>query len=94
MVGYPGETYATIETTFQWALSLPLDDISFTIPYPLHGTRLFEKVFNVQTAIDWQYENENRITYQSEFDESYLKARIAEVTAQFATRKGFRAPAE
>jgi len=87
MVGYPGETYETIETTFQWALTLPLDDISFTVPYPLPGTRLFEKVFNVQSEIDWQYENENRITYQSEFDESYLRTRIAEVSAQFTARR-------
>ena len=87
MVGYPGETYETIETTFQWALTLPLDDISFTIPYPLPGTRLFDKVFNVQTEIDWRYENENRITYQSEFDESYLRSRIAEVSAQFTARQ-------
>jgi len=87
MVGYPGETYETIETTFQWALTLPLDDISFTIPYPLPGTRLFDKVFNVQTEIDWKYENENRLTYQSEFDESYLRSRIAEVSAQFTARQ-------
>lgn len=87
MVGYPGETYETIETTFQWALTLPLDDISFTIPYPLPGTRLFEKVSNVQSEIDWQYENENRITYQSEFDESYLRTRIAEVSVQFNAKR-------
>jgi anaerobic magnesium-protoporphyrin IX monomethyl ester cyclase len=30
MVGYPGETSETIETTLEWALSLPLDEISFT----------------------------------------------------------------
>ena len=87
MVGYSGETYETIESTFQWALTLPLDDISFTIPYPLPGTRLFGKVFNVQSEIDWQYENENRLTYQSEFDETYLRTRIAEVSAQFIAKQ-------
>ena len=90
MVGYPGETYDTIETTFQWALTLPLDDISFTIPYPLPGTRLFEKVFNVQTEMDWQYENENRLTYQSAFDQDYLRTRIAEVSAQFHAKHSRR----
>ena len=93
MVGYPGETYDTIETTFQWALTLPLNDISFTIPYPLPGTRLYEKVFNVQTEIDWQYENENRLTYHSEFDQEYLRTRIAEVSAQFAAKHSRRRPA-
>jgi anaerobic magnesium-protoporphyrin IX monomethyl ester cyclase len=89
MIGYPGETYASIETTFQWALTLPLDEISFTIPYPLPGTRFFEKAFAVRNETDWQYENENRFVYRSDFDEDYLKQRIAEVYARFvAGRKG------
>ncbi|MBP1752038.1 MAG: Radical domain protein [Geobacteraceae bacterium] len=89
MIGYPGETYASIETTFQWALTLPLDEISFTIPYPLPGTRFFEKAFAVRNEADWQYENENRFVYRSDFDEDYLKQRIAEVYARFvAGRKG------
>jgi anaerobic magnesium-protoporphyrin IX monomethyl ester cyclase len=89
MVGYPGETYDSIETTFQWALTLPLDEISFTIPYPLPGTRFFEKAFAVLNEADWQYENENRFVYHSDFDEDYLKRRMADVYHQFeAGRKG------
>lgn len=83
MIGYPGESYASIETTFQWALTLPLDEISFTIPYPLPGTRFFEKAFHVCNEADWRYENENRFVYRSEFDEDYLRQRIAEVYARF-----------
>lgn len=89
MVGYPGETYLTIEKTFHWALTLPLDEISFTIPYPLPGTRFFEKAFAVRNMVDWQHENETRFVYHSDFDEDYLKQRIAEVYALFeAGRKG------
>ena len=89
MIGYPGETYASIETTFQWALTLPLDEISFTIPYPLPGTRFFDRAFSVRNAADWQYENENRFVYRSDFDEDYLNQRIAEVYARFeAGKKG------
>jgi anaerobic magnesium-protoporphyrin IX monomethyl ester cyclase len=87
MVGYPGETYETIETTFAWALRLPLDEISFTIPFPLPDTPLFEKVCCTQKDADWSYENENRLIYQSEFDEGYLQRRIEETYAQFSTRK-------
>jgi anaerobic magnesium-protoporphyrin IX monomethyl ester cyclase len=83
MVGYPGETHRTIEKTFQWALSLPLDEISFTIPYPLPGTRLYSKVAHVKSAPDWRYENENRLLYQSEFDEDYLRKRIEAVNDEF-----------
>ena len=87
MVGYPGETYDTIETTFKWALSLPLDEISFTIPYPLPGTRLYSKVVNVDADIDWQYENENRLLYKSDFDEAYLRKRIDSVYEEFDARR-------
>ena len=87
MIGYPGETYETIETTLEWALSLPLDDISFTIPVPLPGTRLFERVHGVRTDLDWRYENENRMIYSSEFDEHYLRRRISETQERFSARR-------
>jgi anaerobic magnesium-protoporphyrin IX monomethyl ester cyclase len=83
IVGYPGETYDTIETTFKWALSLPLDEVSFTIPYPLPGTRLYDRVMHVDAHRDWTYENENTMVFQSDFDEDYLKKRIDSVYKQF-----------
>jgi anaerobic magnesium-protoporphyrin IX monomethyl ester cyclase len=94
MVGYPGETYETIEETFNWALSLPLDEISFTVPYPLPGTRLFEKMNHSIEAADWQYENENRMVYASEFDEHFLKCRIEEVYEAFNNRLNRRSEAK
>lgn len=87
IVGYPGETYDTIENTFEWALSLPLDEVSFTIPYPLPGTRLYDRVMHVDETLDWTYENENRMVFQSEFDEVYLKKRIESVYKQFSDRR-------
>lgn len=87
MVGYPGETYETIEATLDWALSLPLDEISFTVPVPLPGTRLYKRVCGIHSDFDWRYENENRMTYQSEFDEAYLRRRIAETCERFSARK-------
>ena len=44
IVGYPGETVAAIEETFALALSLPLDEISFNVPMPLPGSKLFERL--------------------------------------------------
>jgi anaerobic magnesium-protoporphyrin IX monomethyl ester cyclase len=87
IVGYPGETYETVERTFAWALSLPLDEISFTVPYPLPGTGLFERVGRIEEDADWRCENENRIFYESEFDEEYLKKRIADTYAQFESNR-------
>ncbi len=91
MVGYPGETHETIEATFAWALKLPLKEISFTIPFPLPGTKLYEKVCGIKDNEDWSYENENRIIYQSEFDEAYLNKRIEETYVQFARRQSSNA---
>jgi anaerobic magnesium-protoporphyrin IX monomethyl ester cyclase len=86
MVGYPGETCETVEQTFAWALELPLSEISFTIPFPLPGTKLFEQVSGVQERADWRYENENRMIYNSEFDQAYLNRRIEETCALFAAK--------
>lgn len=88
MVGYPGETIETIEQTFAWALSLPLDEISFTIPFPLPDTSLYRRVYGVQPDREWRYENENRMIYNSEFDEAFLNRRINETYEQFNTRHG------
>ncbi len=87
IVGYPGETHESIETTFTWALSLPLDEISFSVPYPLPGTPLHDRVVLSGNQADWNYENENKMVYASDFDESYLKARIDSAYAEFAARR-------
>lgn len=87
MVGYPGETYETIETTLAWALKLPLNELSFTIPFPMPYTNLFQKVHGILNQADWDYENENRMVYHSEFDEKYLQKRIEETYAEFAAQQ-------
>ncbi len=87
MVGYPGESRETIEETLRWALTLPLDEISFTIPFPLPDTRLSKRISGLQADADWRYESENRLVYASDFDEEYLRRRIEETYALFASRK-------
>ena len=77
IVGYPGETIETIEDTFEFALSLGLDESSFNVPYPLPGSKLYERVSGVSDD-DWTIENETRFLYKSEFDEKWLKMRIQE----------------
>jgi anaerobic magnesium-protoporphyrin IX monomethyl ester cyclase len=68
IVGYPGETVASIEQTFKFALSLPLDDISFNVPFPLPGSALFDRVSGIDPGKDWRRENEVTFVYTSEFD--------------------------
>lgn len=77
IVGYPGETIETIEETFAFALSLGLDQMSFNVPYPLPGSKLFQRLKGLGDD-DWDFENETRFLYESEFDEQWLKKRIQE----------------
>jgi anaerobic magnesium-protoporphyrin IX monomethyl ester cyclase len=87
IVGYPGETVASIEETFKLALTLPLDEISFNVPVPLPGSALFERLGSPDEGRDWTRENEVTFVYSSEIDESWLRRRIDETMRAFADKK-------
>lgn len=86
IVGYPGETPETIEETFEFALSLGLDEISFNVPYPLPGSNLYEKITGLCDE-DWTIENETKFLYKSEFDEEWLTRRIKNTLEIFDASK-------
>ena len=87
IVGYPMETVSSIEATFELALTLPLDEISFNVPYPLPGSRLFDRVSGIDENKDWNKENEITFVYSSEFDEGWLRRRIGQTMQAFAENK-------
>jgi anaerobic magnesium-protoporphyrin IX monomethyl ester cyclase len=87
MVGYPGETLESIERTLGLTISLPLDEISINVPYPLPGSPLFERVSGIEEGSDWNKANEIRFMYRSTFDEDQLKKRIRETLTQFRERE-------
>ena len=87
IVGYPLETLTSIEETFAHALALPLDEISFNVPYPLPGSRLFERVSGIDGTKDWNKENEVTFLYNSEFDQRWLRRRIGQTMKAFAEKK-------
>lgn len=43
IVGHPGETRQTLKQTMEFALELPLDDISVTMLTPFPGTEIYER---------------------------------------------------
>jgi len=86
IVGYPGETVASIEETFKLALTLPLDEISFNVPVPLPGSHLFERVGGPDEGKDWTRENEVTFFYDSEIDQDWLRRRIDETMREFAQK--------
>ncbi len=92
IVGYPGETVPAIEETLALALSLPLDEISFNVPMPLPGSRLFERLGAPDEGKDWTRENEVTFVFPTDIDESWLRRRIDETMAAFAARPPGAAP--
>jgi anaerobic magnesium-protoporphyrin IX monomethyl ester cyclase len=87
IVGYPGETIDSINKTFKLSLSLPFDEISFTVPYPLPGSNLYKKIKGLNSNDDWDFENENKFIFKSQFDEAWLKNEIKMVLSEFENRK-------
>jgi anaerobic magnesium-protoporphyrin IX monomethyl ester cyclase len=87
IVGYPGESFASIEQTLAHALSLPLDEISINVPYPLPGSALFDRIGGVDTGGDWESAGEITFLYHSEFDEAWLRDRIESTMARFREKR-------
>lgn len=94
ILGYPGETDRTILDTVDFASSLPLDYLSFTFPYPIPGTPLFERVGSGMISEEWTEPDslhliKHRLLYQSPFSESKLKFALFKGMVQFYIRKYF-----
>jgi anaerobic magnesium-protoporphyrin IX monomethyl ester cyclase len=93
ILGYPGESDKTVLDTIRFASSLPLDYLSFTMPYPIPGTPLFERVKGDGVSLeDWEEPKNYRLIrhkllHQSGFSEGKLKFAIAKAQAQFYGRR-------
>ena len=95
IVGYPGESDKTVLDTVRFASGLPLDYLSFTLPYPIPGTPLYERVKGKGVSIeDWEEPKNYRLIrhkllYASGFSEVKLKFAIGKAQAQFYRQKTF-----
>lgn len=97
IVGYPGEDSATLLDTVNFASKLPLDYLSFTMPYPIPGTPLHEMVKDKITVEEWEEPKNLRLIkhnllFQSSLSEAKLKFAIIKGMAQFYIRKYLRRP--
>lgn len=87
IVGYPGETWDTVQKTFDFALSLPLSEIFFNVPIPLPGSALFSRVVGVDRQGDWEKASDVKFLYDSDFDEEELRRNIERTMAEFKRRR-------
>lgn len=96
ILGYPGEDNETVLDTIRFASSLPLDYLSFTMPYPIPGTSLYERVKGRIEFEDLEQPkhltiSEHKLIYRSSFSETKLKFAIFKGMAQYYVRKKFGA---
>jgi anaerobic magnesium-protoporphyrin IX monomethyl ester cyclase len=92
IVGYPGETSETIHDTVNFASALPLDYLSFTMPYPIPGTPLYDRVKNRIISNEWEEPRrfsivKHKLVFRSSVSEGKLKFAILKGMAQFELRK-------
>lgn len=92
IMGYPGENEKTILDTVKFASGLPLDYLSFTLPYPIPGTPLFKRVEKEIFFGDWEEPKnvqlvKHRLLFDSEVSEPKLKFAIVKGMTQFYIRK-------
>jgi anaerobic magnesium-protoporphyrin IX monomethyl ester cyclase len=92
IVGYPGENDRTILDTVKFASSLSLDYLSFTLPYPIPGTPLYQKLSGELVMEEWEEPKniqliKHRLLFDSQVTELKLKFAIVKGMAQFYIRK-------
>ncbi|HEY5275890.1 MAG TPA: radical SAM protein [Coriobacteriia bacterium] len=87
---YPGETDDTVLETLRFATTLPLDYLGLTMPYPLPGTTLFDRVGDRITRDarpDGSLLLNQVLTFDSDFSATKMRFAILKGQAQFRIRK-------
>ena len=86
ILGYPGETPATIEDTIAFAGALPLDNVLYSYATPYPGTEFYDMVAGSR-EIEWNRFNQWQVTYVPEgMTEQDLRKYVAKGTASFYMR--------
>jgi radical SAM superfamily enzyme YgiQ (UPF0313 family) len=82
---YPGETDDTVLETLRFATRLPLDYLSFTMPHPLSGTSLYERVKG-KVSSDAR-SPDDVVVYDAEFSRRKMRFAALKGEVQFEIRK-------
>jgi anaerobic magnesium-protoporphyrin IX monomethyl ester cyclase len=87
MVGYLGETQESLLKTIRFSSQLPLDYVSYTIAYPLPGTKFYSRVKERRQEGEWHYIRHNRLLFNSDFSERKLRFAIVKGAIQHKLRR-------
>jgi anaerobic magnesium-protoporphyrin IX monomethyl ester cyclase len=92
---YPGETNDTILQTLRFATSLPLDYLGLTMPYPLPGTALYERI-KEKVKREWRQDESvfgsHVLIFQSDFSEVKMRFGILKGQVQHRLKRRFGKP--
>ncbi len=87
---YPGDTDETVLDTLHFTTTLPLDYLGLTLPYPLPGTALYERVRERITR-EWHPGESvfttHRLTFDADFSETKMFFGLLKGQAQFKMKK-------
>jgi len=87
---YPGDTDDTVLQTIRFATSLPLDYIGLSMPYPLPGTKLYERTKD-RISRDWHPDDSpfgsHVLIFNADFSGTKMWFGIMKGHAQFAIKK-------
>ena len=87
---YPGETDDTVLETLRFAGSLPLDYLGLSMPYPLPGTPLRERMegrVTGESRPDGSLLMNQQLTYEGEFSAAKMRFAILAGRGQFVLRR-------
>ncbi len=92
ILGYPGEDQKTVLDTVKFASSLPLDYLSFTLPYPIPGTPLYDRLKDQMLVEEWEEPKsfrlvKHKLLFGSPISEAKLKFAITKGMVQFELRR-------
>jgi anaerobic magnesium-protoporphyrin IX monomethyl ester cyclase len=90
ILGYPGDTDETVLATLKHAGSLPLDYLGLTMPYPLPGTALYDRVRS-RVIRAWRPDKSllasHVLIFDADFSEHKLWFGILKGQAEFQIRR-------
>jgi anaerobic magnesium-protoporphyrin IX monomethyl ester cyclase len=87
---YPGETDDTVLDTLRFAGSLPLDYLGLTMPYPLPGTALSDRLGDRHTRV-WRQEGglllDHVLTFDADVSATKMRFALLKGHAQFEMKR-------
>ncbi|RMG89576.1 MAG: radical SAM protein [Chloroflexi bacterium] len=90
--GYPGETRADIEKTFQMVRDCQPDDVGMSVSYPLPGTKFYENVrLQLGEKQNWEDSADLAMMYQGPFTTAFYRQLHVVLHKEFRARRDWLA---